>query len=186
MRTLPWPGVAAWLNRPEMTAASDIDSLPHQRKVKIEGCALLGRALDANLASVLLNDAVGDGKPEPGAPPLAVLRRSFGGEKRVVNALNVLLRNAFPGIGYHHAHTTAVRSRHSQRAPVRHGIFGVQEQIQEHLLQASWISLNSRQMGRELVMDANVRGFELMLQQAQGLEDHPVQIHVGKLGGAGS
>src|SRR5215471_1343393 len=131
MRTLPWPGMATWFNRPEMTAASDIDSLPHQREVEIESCALLGRALDANLASVLLNDAVGDGKPQPGAPALAILRRSLGGEKRVVNALNVLLRNAFSGIGNHHAHTTAVRSGDSQRASVRHGIFGVQKQIQE-------------------------------------------------------
>src|SRR5215469_15657821 len=173
MRTLPCPSTATWLNRPEMTAASDIDSLPHQRKVEIEGCALLGRALDTNLASVLLNNAIGDGQPQPGAPALAVLGRSFRGEKRVVNAPNVLLRNACTGIGNHHAHAIAVRSCDTERSPLRHGILGVQKEIQEHLLQAPWISLNSRQMRREFVMHANPRGFELMLQQAQGIEDHP-------------
>ena len=78
----------------EITAASDMHCLPAQGKIKSECCARAGLALHANLAGVLLDDAVGDGEAQAGAAALAFLRRGLGGEERIVDALNVLRRDA--------------------------------------------------------------------------------------------
>jgi hypothetical protein len=67
-----------------MTAASDIDCLPQQRKIEIESGALFGRTLDMNLAGVLLDDAVGYGESESGASLTAILRDILCGKEWVV------------------------------------------------------------------------------------------------------
>ena len=65
----------------------------------MEGCAGADGALDVNLAGVLLNDAVGDGEAEAGAALVARLGRGLGGEERIVDALEVLGRDAGAGVG---------------------------------------------------------------------------------------
>src|SRR5579864_4602632 len=108
MRTLPCDGKAASLTRLEMTAASDIDSLPQQRKIKIERRAFMRSAFYTNLASVLLDNSIGHRQAQPGAAPLAILGGSLGGEERIVNSLNMLLSNAHAGVGNHHVNPVAV------------------------------------------------------------------------------
>src|SRR5580700_5210126 len=115
----------------EMTAASDIDSLPGQRKIQIEPRAFPGTALDPNLPRMFLNDSVTHRQSQPGAPRLALARR-FGGEEGIVNALDVFLRNPRPSIRNHHTDAFAVGSRDPQRAAVCHRILGVQKQVQEN------------------------------------------------------
>src|SRR5258707_13710434 len=92
MRTLPCPDRTPGFDPLEMTAASDIDSLSHQRELQIEPCAFVRRALYANLARVLLNDSVGQRQAQPGAAALPFLRRIVGCKEWIVTALHVVLR----------------------------------------------------------------------------------------------
>src|SRR5271169_6750074 len=167
----------------EMTAASDIfclrrNSLPAQGKIQGESRSGPGLALHTNLAGMFLDDAVGDGKTEAGAAGLAFARRSLGGEEGIVNALNVLGSNARSGVGHADADALAVERGHAQRAAARHGVLGVQEQVQEHLLQSSRIPLNRGQLGRERVLHLDLGYFELVLEQRERVGDYLVHIHV--------
>src|SRR5438876_2164246 len=186
MRIHPCAGRGVSFTRRGMTAASDIRSLPDQRKIKIEGRSFVGRALHANLASVLLDNPISHRKPQTGAAFLTILGRSFGGEERIVNALNMLLRDSAAGVGDDNAHSVAIRSQNSQRAPVRHRIFGIEEEIQEHLLQSAIISLDRRQVLRKLIPYTNFRRLELVLKQAQGVEDDAIDINLSELSAAGA
>src|ERR1700686_2259738 len=118
-----------------MTAASDIDGLPRQREIEVEGSAFAGAALHSNFPSVLLNDAVGYGQAQPGASRLPFTGRRLGGEEWVVNPVDMLLRNAAAGIRDHHARASPILSGVAQRPAIAHRIFGIQKQVQEHLLQ---------------------------------------------------
>src|SRR5579864_8957 len=108
MRILPCDGKAASFTRLEMTAASDIHSLPHQRKLKVESRAFIRSAFHANLARMLLDDSVGHRETQPGAASLAILGRSLGGEERVVNSPNMFLSDAGAGVRDHHVDAVAV------------------------------------------------------------------------------
>src|SRR5579863_4858330 len=94
-----------------ITAASDIYCLPRQREIQVERGAFPVAALLANLPRMLLDDSVGYGQAQPGAPCLAFPRRCFGGEEWIVDPVDVLLRNPGSGVGYHHAHTLAIGCR---------------------------------------------------------------------------
>src|SRR6202166_1549011 len=107
--------------------------------------------LHPNFSGMFLEDAVGAGKAEAGATGLALPRSILRGEERIVNSLNVLRRDARPSIRYAHADTVAVECGHAQPAPASHCVFGVQKQIQEHLLQSSRIALNGGQHWRERI-----------------------------------
>src|ERR1700733_209435 len=93
----------------EITAVSDIfrlrmNCLPAQGEIQSEGGPGAGLALYSDLSRVFLDDAVGDGKAEPCAASLALTRRSLGGEEGIVNALDVLGRDASAGVGNADAH----------------------------------------------------------------------------------
>ena len=56
-------------------------------------------ALDMNFAGVFLNDAVGDQRPRPGAAPVTGLGGGLGSKEGIVDALEVLGRDAAAGVG---------------------------------------------------------------------------------------
>ena len=56
----------------------------------MKGRAGADGALDMNLAGVLLDDAVGDGKAKTGAAAVSRPGRGLGGEERIVDALEML------------------------------------------------------------------------------------------------
>src|SRR3981081_4648464 len=85
-----------------ITAASDIDSLPGQREIAVEGSAFAGAALHPNLPSLLLHAPVGHGQSESCTSRLAFARRCLGRKEWIVNPVNVLLRNTAARIGNHH------------------------------------------------------------------------------------
>lgn len=64
----------------------------------------------------------------------------------IVDALDVLQRDAGPGVSHDDAHAIAVRRSHPQSPPFGHGVARIQEQIQENLLQPSRIAVDQRQM----------------------------------------
>src|SRR5580692_834537 len=189
MRTAPaMPGVPFNSER-EMTAASDIfclrgDCLPAHGEVQGESGSLARMTLHANLAGMFLDDAVGDGEAQTGAAGLAFARRSLGGKERIVDALNVLGSDAASGVGHRYADTLSIERGHAQCAAARHSVFGVQEQIQEHLLQSSRIALNGGQLGLEYVFHLDLGDLELVFQQRQRLSDYFVYIHIADLAAA--
>src|SRR5580658_318009 len=190
MSTAPaMPGVL-FIGGREMTAVSDIfrlwSCLAAQGKIQSEGGSCARLAFYANFARMLLDDAIGDRKPKAGAARLTLARRSFRGEKRVVNTLDMLGRNARSGIRDAHAHALSVQRGHTQRTAAGHGVFGIQKQIQEHLLQSPGISLNVGQGGRGRVLHFDLAHLELVLQQRQSVGNHFVHIHITDFGAAGA
>src|SRR5690348_5150181 len=186
MSTLPCPGTKPGGVPREITAASDIYGLPEQWELKEEGRPLFGSAFHTNLAGMLLNNAVGHREAKTGAPPLAVLWSGLGCKERIVNALDVFLRDAAASVRDLNADAVAVIRRDSQRSTAWHRVLGVQEQIQVHLLQAARVSLDGRQMRRQLILYVNFRRLELVLEQIQRVEDDLVHIDFGELGSAGA
>ena len=83
------------------------------------------------VAVVLVDDAVGDRQAEAGAAA-----DRLGREERIVDARQMLRRNARPGIGDLRERAIAVDpGRHRQPAAARHRITRVEKQVQEDLLQ---------------------------------------------------
>src|SRR5712671_4503658 len=105
-----------------MTAASDMDCLPAQGKIQSKCRPASGMALHANLARMLLDDSVCDGKTQPSAAALAFAGSRLGRKKRIVNALNVLRRNTRSRVGHPHTEICAIGGRHAQGAASGHGV----------------------------------------------------------------
>src|SRR6266850_871833 len=142
----PGAAVSALNGRRVRTAASPIktscldayvhrgsNSAVHHRKLEVKCSAISGRTLHPDFARVLLNDSVGYGESESGAAtifPGARLRREEG----IVNSSNVFLRDASAGVGDFNVNSASVICLNAQSTALRHGIFGVQEQVQEDLL----------------------------------------------------
>src|SRR3954470_24175340 len=99
MRTQPCACVGASVMRPEMTAASDIDRLSYHREIDVKSGALLGGTFDANLARMLLNNSVGDRKAKASSTFLSFRDSALGSEERIVNAMNMFLRNSRAAVG---------------------------------------------------------------------------------------
>src|SRR5215831_3873533 len=119
----------------DMTATSDMGCLSAQREVERKSRTRPRIGFHANLSGMLLNDAVSYRQTQPGASVLAFLGCRLGGEERIVNALNVLRRDAGTGVRNPHAHHLAVAGGNAQSPAARHRVLGVEEQIQKHLLQ---------------------------------------------------
>src|SRR5208337_307176 len=79
-----------------------MNRIPQQGKLKVKGCAGADRAFHMNFPGMFLDDAVTDSEAETGAPPVA--GNVFGGEEGIVDALEVLGRDAGPGIGNQRLH----------------------------------------------------------------------------------
>src|SRR6202453_1151916 len=90
---------------------SDMNGLPgrNQGEIQGEGGAFARAALHADVTRVLLDDAVGDRKTTTGAAGLPLHRCGLGSEKRVVDALNVFLRNDRACVGDANADTLAAQ-----------------------------------------------------------------------------
>ena len=96
-----------------------------------EARALADRAVAGDRAVVLAHDAVGDRQAEAGA-----LADGFGGEERIVDARDVFARNPGARIGDFDDGAIALETGgNRQPAAARHRVLGIQEEIEEHLLQ---------------------------------------------------
>src|SRR5436853_7768941 len=84
-----------------MTAASDIDGLPHQREFEIESRAFAGMTFDPNFSRMLLNNAILHRKSKFRTFALAFPRRGFNGNERDVIAMNLVWRCTPGGSGNH-------------------------------------------------------------------------------------
>ena len=168
--------------RCDTTAVSDMDGLPDQGEIQGERGAFPWTALHADMPRMLLDNAVGDRKSKTGAAILAFGRRRLGGEEGIVDFLNVLRRDAGARVRDADADKIAVQGGHAQHAAAIHCVLGVQEQIQEDLLQASGVALDKGQVFVQFRLDLDAGYLELMLEQRESVTDYLVQADLGELG----
>ena len=98
------------------------------------------------------------------------MRSGLGCKERIVDALNVFLRDSGTGVGDADADGFAVRRAHAERAAFRHGVFGVQKEIQENLLETTRITLDRGQVLRCSACGSPARlagGDEIMLDRIE-------------------
>src|SRR5579863_7160473 len=142
--------------------------LPGQWKLYMETSACSGTALDADGAAVLAHDTVRHREAQASSFP-----GTFGCEKRIIDALQMLGRDALPAISYFDAgEPLFVPSANRQRTAGLHGVARVQEQIQKYLLQFAGIRLHARQTRFQAQLHMDVRFLQLVLDQCQSLPDH--------------
>src|ERR1700676_5685243 len=107
-----------------------VDRFPHSGELDVEGGTFAWCGADIDFSSMLFDYTVADGEAKAGA---AAAR--FGGKKRIENTMNVLARDASPGIGNLDLDAAIVSGgAHFQHAACGHSVTGVQEKIQESLL----------------------------------------------------
>src|SRR5207302_9713983 len=99
---------------------------------------------------MFLNDSVRYRKTQPSCARLAFPRSVFGGEERIVNTLDVLLRDAYSGVRDSHAHARAIPGLDPQPPTSRHCVLGVQEEIEKYLLQLAPVAVDERQAVQQI------------------------------------
>src|SRR5271170_4263929 len=122
----------------------------------MKGCAGADGALNVNLAGVLLDDAVGDRETEPSAAPVAWPGRGLGGEEGIVNAFEMLGCNACAGVGHDCLNMSVDECGHTERSAFRHGLLGVQQEIEKHLLQLAGVAVDGGQLLGEIKGNSNL------------------------------
>src|SRR5438270_8699376 len=178
------PMLETWVRGRVKTAGSDIDCLSHW-KFQLERGSLASLRVHADLACMLLNDSVSDRQAEARAARLAFTRNVLGGKERVINLVDMLRRNAGATVTDVYLDAVSIGRADVQRAAfARHGIFGVQEQVQEHLLQLAGVAMDQRQSGVELRLYLHARGLELVLQERERFSNDLIQIDGAEFRGA--
>src|SRR5437016_364518 len=138
--------------RRETMASSDIDSLPGHWEIQVKRSSFAGAALDANLSRMFLDNAVSNRKAQTCTAALAFPGGCLRGEERIVDALNVLLGNTGAGVGNDDTDALPIRSGNPEGAAIWHRVLGIQEQVEEDLLQSTGVALNQRQAFGKFVL----------------------------------
>ena len=86
--------------------------------------------------------------------PRLVAGHVLGGEKRIVDALQVLGRDAGAGIGDDGLNVAVDQRSDAQTPAAGHGIFGVQQQVEKDLLQFAGVAVDGRQLVGQIEIDA--------------------------------
>src|ERR1043165_6166130 len=134
---------------------------PSRGQGDAEGRAPPGRALDGDVAGVLLHDAVRDGEAQPRAAPDALR-----GEEGVVDARDVFGRDADAGVGDLDGDGVQLVRARAQRdvAAAGDGVAGVQEKVGEDLLELAGVAVDARQIFRVLAAQLDAAVAELRLK----------------------
>src|ERR1700722_10826347 len=99
--------------------------IPRQRKLKMECSANAQRALDVDLAGVLLDNAVAHRQTKSSPAAFPWLRGGLGRKKWVINALQILRSDPRAGVGDHGLNMPVRKRPHAKLAALRHRILGV-------------------------------------------------------------
>src|SRR5580698_1864340 len=105
----------------------------------MKGGADAESALDVDFSGVLLNDAVTHREPETCPAALAGLGRGLGSKERVINAFEMFGRDAGSGVGDNSFDMTVGHRGNTQFASLRHGVLGIEQQVEKDLLQLAGI-----------------------------------------------
>src|SRR5580704_6938794 len=122
---------------------------------------------------MLFDDAIAYREAQTGAAP-----SGFRREERIKNAREILALNAHARVGYFDFYGAVVcGSAHLEHAAGRHGVFGVQEKIQENLLQTITRSQNAGQIGFQIFNHLNVASAERVSYERQCFVNNLVEIY---------
>ncbi len=95
----------------------------------------------------------------------------------------MLGRDAGAGVG-DQGFDVAVDQRGDAQAPAAgHGVLGVQQQIEEDLLQLAGVAVDGGQLVGKIEIDQDLRGLELVLEQRKRVANDLVQVGGAELGG---
>src|ERR1700750_1735037 len=139
-----------------------------------------------NLACVLLNNPVGNGKSKTCSTSLAWSGRGFCREKRIVNALEVLGRDAGTGVGNNGFDMAIEQGCDAEAAAARHRFFGVQQEVEKHLLQFAGIAVNAGQVVDQVGVDDDWVVFKLVFEQRECIANDLVEVGFAELSGGGA
>ena len=121
---------------------------------------------------MLAHDAVGNRQPESGA-----LANGLGREEGIVNARQVLGSDAVAGVGHLGHHFPAVStSRNGEPAAAAHGVSGVQEEVEEHLLKLELEPDDAHRLGVEFAAHLDAALLELVFEQRQHVGNDHIEI----------
>jgi hypothetical protein len=99
-----------------------------------------------DLSSMLLDDAVGDGETEASAATLALFGRALGGEKGIVDPLQMLGRDTGAIVRDGNADESVGLSGNAQGSAACHRVFRVEEEVEKDLLQFARIAQDRREI----------------------------------------
>lgn len=120
-----------------------------------------------------LDEASADAQAQTEAIPV-------GGDERIENAIQLIRWNTVTAIPDRHLHAVAVGHADLDQEPaslgclIRHGIAGIEDQIEEHLLELHAIAQNDGQLGIKFRLQRN----SLRDQVAAPKSARPVQVKV--------
>src|SRR5580700_45739 len=77
---------------------------------------------------------------------------------------------------------TVDKRRDAQTPAARHGVLGVQQQVEEDLLQFPGVAVDGGKLASQIEIDQNLRGFELVLKQRKRVANDLVQVCGAELG----
>src|SRR5581483_3732596 len=134
---------------------------PHERKVQTEARPSAAAVRDFYRSAVLLNNPVTHRQAQT-----RTLARRLGGEERIVDAVQVLRRNAGSRIRLLDFDRRFRRPcLHFQRTARRHGVARVHEKIEKYLLQLPCVSVNRAEIGFQLGLHLYTRFLKLVFEQ---------------------
>ena len=129
---------------------------------------------DCDRSAVRLHNTVRDAQSKAGALPCG-----FRGIERFKDALPRLFRHAYASIGDRNKHATVLRfGRDTQMLALGalHGVFGVDHEIEQHLLQALIVSVHVGNGVRESQMKLDADASQRIVTQAQREPDDFVDV----------
>ena len=110
----------------------------------MERCAATYFAVHLNLAGMFLNNAVAHGKAEARSTSLTFNNSGFGSEEWIVDAAKIFCRDARPGVANDHFDLPIVDGFDPQYPALCHGIFSVEKQVEEYLLELPHVAQDVR------------------------------------------
>jgi len=150
--------------------ASPPSPTPLRPKPHGEDAAALRRAEQLDAATVGLDDAIGDRKPQAGASRL-------GGEKGVEDLRLELLRNPRPAVRHGDPDLTGGEATLDPQAPCpRHGLQPVDDQVSEHLAQPLAIPLAQRQVPGRVELDGHLLQRHMMPDLLDDLAEQAIDV----------
>ena len=143
-----------------------------------EGRALAHGAVDADPAVMGFDDVAAHREPQAGAALAAGVRTFFGGEERIENLRQHFRRNAAAVVAHHqvdHVVLGVVQQLDQQPAAVGHRLPGVDQQVQQHLLNLVAVDVGLRDR-LDLLFDRDAILVHLAFEQQQRVLDQLLQI----------
>src|SRR5579885_2881676 len=183
----PYPSLLSSSSRPSRISDSSsttrmeplgMNRFPHSGKLDMERGALSGRGTNVDFSGMFFDDAIADGEAQASAAAIGL-----GGEKGIEDAMNVLARDSGSRIGNFDFDGAVVRGgANLDHAAAGHGIAGVEQQIEKHLLKLVGGAAHAWQTFSELFYDLNARSSQRMHHKRKRLFQDTIDVHIGCFG----